>query len=92
MKVVGHEDEPVSSFIQLRSVVDSPQIYDAGLDIWTQQSEVTLDFAKVKTNLLSTFELIVCYTYAGYTNLADLCDTQTTIPVINAEGQCFNAD
>ena len=44
-----------------------------------------MTFEKVPSQPLSTFNVIVCFSYGSYSNLADLCDSATPI-TINTNG------
>ena len=50
---------------------------------------MTVQFDKKETNLLDTFDVVICYSYGDWGNLAHLCDKTVLHPVINALGLCF---
>ena len=77
-KAFGHEKDPVSNFVDI-AVTDN-----------TVASEIKVQFDKNKTNKLKSLSLIACYSYASYTNLQDLCNTQTMVQITDAEGTCFS--
>ena len=42
--------------------------------------------------MLETFQLIVCYSYGDYNNLANLCDESEVHTVVEALGSCFTPE
>ena len=48
-----------------------------------------VNFKKVATNTLKTFQIISCFSYGDYENLQHLCDEETPINIINALGTCI---
>ena len=49
-----------------------------------------VQFDKKETNLLDTFDVVICYSYGDWDNMASLCDETVLHPVINARGLCFD--
>lgn len=48
-----------------------------------------VEFLKTEKNLLDTFDVVFCYSYGDWANLASLCDETVLHPVTNALGLCF---
>ena len=50
---------------------------------------MTVQFDKKETNLLDTFDVVICYSYGDWARLTNLCDETILHPVTDALGLCF---
>ena len=57
--------------------------------VTTKFVPVSVKLAKVALSSLETFEVIVCWSYGNYSNLANLCNDSTRHSVVNALGSCL---
>ena len=64
--------------------------YTITTDLGTSPFAASVDLAKVAMSNLETFEVIVCWSYGNYGNLADLCNDSTRHTVANALGSCLS--
>ena len=49
----------------------------------------SVNLAKLEISNLEAFEVIVCWSYGNYSNLANLCNESTRHTVVNALGYCL---
>ena len=62
-QIIGQESENLENFVQI-TIVDNMSV------------DAMIRFTKSQLSTLDTFQVVICYSYAAYSNLADLCDTQ----------------
>ena len=55
-----------------------------------QQIEVSFMRVDMPSRLEDSIEIYACFTYSQYSNLTDMCDTQTVHTVVNVKGSCFS--
>ena len=78
-KIKGSQVDQIDKFVII-NIIDNTAL------------DVLVTFEKSPVCDVKTFDLIVCYSYAGYSNLVDLCDEIEVHRIEGALGTCFTPE